>query len=62
MDLSVRESESKEPPNNASRRVPAAFLSVYLALGFSHFEGDSRPDHLPLTPIVGWLKMVFILV
>jgi hypothetical protein len=30
----------------------ARFLSVFLALSYSRFDGESAPSHLPLTPAV----------
>ena len=35
------------------RWVCSAFLSVFVALGFSRFDSESQPAHLPLTRVVG---------
>ncbi len=34
------------------RWVRAVFLGIFLALGFSRFDGESRPSHLSLTRAV----------
>jgi hypothetical protein len=36
----------------------AAFLSIFLALSFSRFDGKSRPAYLPLTRAIGGLRRV----
>ena len=40
------------------RWVRAAFLERFLALGFSRFDGESPPSHLPLTRAVGRTLMM----
>lgn len=34
------------------RWVRGAFFELFLALGFSRFDSESRPTHLPLTQAV----------
>ena len=44
------------PPNTRVQWwVRARFLVFFVALSFFHFDGESRPDHLPLTRAVGHL-------
>jgi hypothetical protein len=46
--------------NAVDRWVRAAFSSIYLALSFFRFGGESCPTHLPLTQTVGRPNKVMI--